>query len=327
MSSPSPLYSFVIPVYNEQETLPELQRRMVELMNALDAPAEAILINDGSSDQSQQLMQSIADADRRFKVLKFSRNFGHQIAISAGIDFSSGQAVVILDADLQDPPEVIHEMIAQWKQGYQVVYAVRKERKGETFFKKASASLFYRFLRKFTEVDIPADVGDFRLVDRQAVNAFKSLRENNRYVRGLFSWIGFRQTAVNYVRAERFAGETKYPLRKMLQFAMNGVLSFSNVPLKLALHLGFLVSCSAFLYGLFAILAKLAGWYTVRGWASILVVVSFLGGIQLIVLGVIGQYIGRIYDEVKRRPIYIIESAQGFEAAPLVNSTNLPSSL
>ena len=306
-------YSFVIPIFNEQENLAELEKRLRSLLANLDGPAEVILVDDGSRDQSFYQMIKLSERDPRFKVIHLSRNYGHQVAITAGMDLSSGDATIIMDADLQDPPEVVLKMIAKWKEGFEVVYAVREARKDEGVFKKITAALFYRLLRRLTEVDIPADVGDFRLVDRQALDAFKSLRENSRYVRGMFSWIGFKQAGVTYRRSGRFAGETKYPFRKMLRLARDAVISFSNAPLELALNLGFLVSGFSILAGLWAFYLKLTGKYTVTGWTSLTVIVSFLGGVQLIVVGVMGEYIGRIYEEVKGRPLYIIRSLQGFD--------------
>lgn len=310
-------YSFVLPIYNEQETLPELYERMVTLIEQLDGPTEVILVDDGSRDASYALMMEIHQKDPRFKVIHFARNFGHQIAISAGMDLSDGEATIIMDADLQDPPEVVLQMIQKWKDGHEIVYAVRKEREGETAFKKATASVFYRLLRRMTEIDMPADAGDFRLVDRKALEAFRALRENSRYVRGMFSWIGFQQTSVEYVRAARYAGETKYPLRKMVQLAIDAVLSFSNKPLRLALNLGFIISGVSFLLGVWALASKMLGFYVVRGWTSTVVMISFIGGVQLIVLGILGEYIGRIYEEVKNRPLYVVRNLHGFSTKSL----------
>jgi len=306
-------YSFVIPIYNEEKTIPELFRRTSEISLKLDGAMEVILIDDGSRDKSYGLMLELSNQDPRFKVIHFARNFGHQIAITAGMDFARGDAIIIMDADLQDPPEVVLQMIDQWKEGYEVVYAIRKAREGESWFKKITASLFYRILKSLTEVDIPVDVGDFRLVDRKALEAFKALRENNRFVRGMFGWIGFRQTGIYYTRAERFAGETKYTLKKMLLLAKNGVISFSNAPLKLVLNFGFLISGLSFLMGIIAVITKLSGQYTVSGWTSMTVLITFTGGVQLIVLGILGEYIGRIHDEVKNRPLYIVKAIKGFD--------------
>jgi dolichol-phosphate mannosyltransferase len=308
-----PEYSLVVPIFNEEETLSELVRRLTLLLDALDGPAEVVLVDDGSSDRSYELMVAARETDPRFKVLRLSRNFGHQIAITAGMDVAAGNAVIVMDADLQDPPEVVLEMAARWREGFDVIYGVREERAGDTRFKKATASAFYRFLRRVSNIDVPLDVGDFRLVDRRALEAFKSMRETNRYVRGMFSWIGFRQVGVTFQRDERFAGDTKYPLTKMLKFATDGVVSFSAVPLRLALRLGFVVSALSFALGVLAVILKLSGYYSIPGLASIAVFVAFLGGIQLLVLGLMGEYIARIHDEVKGRPLYLVRDTHGLQ--------------
>ena len=308
-----PEYSLVVPIFNEEETLSELARRLTLLLDALDGPAEVVLVDDGSGDRSYELMVAARETDPRFKVLRLSRNFGHQIAITAGMDVAAGNAVIVMDADLQDPPEVVLEMAARWREGFDVIYGVREERPGETRFKKATASAFYRLLRRISNIDVPLDVGDFRLVDRRALEAFKSMRETNRYVRGMFSWIGFRQIGVTFQRDERFAGDTKYPLTKMLKFATDGVVSFSAAPLRLALNLGFAVSALSFAFGVVALISKLAGLYSIPGLASIAVLVAFLGGIQLLVLGLMGEYIARIHDEVKDRPLYLVRDTHGFQ--------------
>jgi polyisoprenyl-phosphate glycosyltransferase len=308
-----PKYSLVLPIYNEQETIPELVRRIGQLMDQLDGDAEAIFVDDGSSDSSYEAMVAAREIDRRFKLLRLSRNFGHQIAVTAGLDVASGDAVIVMDADLQDPPEVALELAARWREGYDVVYAVREERHGESRFKRATASGFYRLFKRMSDVDVPLDVGDFRLVDRRALDAFRSMRESNRYVRGMFSWIGFRQVGVPFTREERFAGETKYPLRSMVRFATDGIVSFSAYPLRLALKVGFLVSAFSFVLGIVFLASRLAGFYSVPGLASIAVFVAFLGGIQLLLLGIMGEYIARIHDEVKGRPLYLVSDAQGLD--------------
>jgi polyisoprenyl-phosphate glycosyltransferase len=308
-----PEYSLVVPIFNEEETLAELARRLTLLLDALDGPGEVVLVDDGSSDRSYDLMVAARETDPRFKVLRLSRNFGHQIAITAGMDVAAGNAVIVMDADLQDPPEVVLEMAARWREGFDVIYGVREGRPGDTRFKKATASAFYRFLRRVSNIDVPLDVGDFRLVDRRALEAFKSMRETNRYVRGMFSWIGFRQVGVTFQRDERFAGDTKYPLTKMLKFATDGVVSFSAAPLRLALNLGFAVSALSFALGVLAVILKLAGFYSIPGLASIAVFVAFLGGIQLLVLGLMGEYIARIHDEVKDRPLYVVRDTHGLQ--------------
>jgi polyisoprenyl-phosphate glycosyltransferase len=313
-----PEYSIVVPIYNEEETVSELVRRLQLLLEQLDGPAEVILVDDGSSDRSHELMLAAHETDSRIKVLRLSRNFGHQIAITAGMDLATGNAVIIMDADLQDPPEVVLEMTARWREGFDVIYGVREERPGDSPFKRATAAAFYRLFRRLSETDVPLDAGDFRLVDRRALEGFKAMRETNRYVRGMFGWIGFHQVGVRFQRAERFAGDTKYPLTKMLKFATDGIVSFSSAPLRFALKLGFLVAGLSFIFGIVALVSKLAGLYSIPGLASIAVFVSFLGGIQLVVLGLMGEYIARIHDEVKGRPLYLVRDAHGL--APLTES-------
>ena len=310
----NPTYSFVIPVYNEEEVLPELYRRMKALMDQLDGPSEAVLVDDGSRDNSYPLMLELYAIDQRFKVVHFSRNFGKEVAVSAGLDLATGEAVVLLDADLQDPPELVIEMAARWREGYDMVYAKRDRRINETWFKRQSSRLFYRTLRRISDVDVSLDVGDFRLVDKRALDAFRSMRERNRYVRGMFGWIGFKQIGVSYVRPGRFAGTTKWPLSKLVRLAFDGIISFSTAPLRMVLQLGFLVSIFSFVAGIAAIVIKLSGMYAISGWASITVLMSFIGGVQLTVLGVVGEYVGRIYDEVKQRPLYLVRELRGFGA-------------
>jgi polyisoprenyl-phosphate glycosyltransferase len=312
----TPTYSLVIPARNEESVIEELSRRLGTVMDSLDGDAEAIIVDDGSTDRTYELMLRIARADPRFRLIRLSRNFGHQIAITAGLDLAAGDAVIVLDADLQDPPEVVLELAARWREGYDVVYAVRETRPGDQRWKRTAASAFYRGLNRVSEVEIPVDVGDFRLVDRRALDVFSEMRESNRFVRGMFSWIGLRQTGVTYQRQGRFAGTTKYPLRRLIRLAVSGVISFSDVPLRLALNLGFLVSVAAFGVGVFALVAKLTDLFVVPGWASIVVVVAFIGGVQLIVLGVIGEYIADIHAEVKRRPLYVVSELENFPGAP-----------
>jgi glycosyltransferase involved in cell wall biosynthesis len=307
-----PTYSLVIPAHNEEAVVEELAGRLAGVMDSLDGDAEAIRVDDGSRDRTYELMLEAASADPRFRLIRLSRNFGHQIALTAGVDLAAGDAVIVLDADLQDPPEVILELAARWREGYDVVYAVRDAREGETRFKRATAAAFYRAFNRISEVEVPVDAGDFRLVDRRALDVFSQMRESNRFVRGMFSWIGFRQTGVVYQRHERFAGETKYPLRKMLRFAATGVISFSAAPLRAALNLGFVVSAASFMFGIWSVVVKLSGLYEVPGWTSIVVVTTFIGGVQLIVLGVIGEYIGDIHAEVKRRPLYVVSELENF---------------
>jgi glycosyltransferase involved in cell wall biosynthesis len=307
----SPRYSIVIPVHDEAEVLPELARQLEALMTRLDGATEVILVDDGSTDGSFEQMRALHEQDPRFAALRLSRNFGHQIAITAGLDHARGDAVVIMDADLQDPPEVVLEMAERWQEGYAVVYAVRSVREGEGRLKRATARGFYRLLDRLTSTRMPLDTGDFRLVDRTAVDALRSMREHRRYLRGMFAWIGFDQTGVTYVRAPRSAGRTKFSTRRMLSFAADGVFSFSVTPLRLALNVGFLISTISFVLGFAAIALVLAGAYTVPGWASIAVAIAFLGGVQLTVLGIVGEYVARIHEEVKNRPLYLVREAVG----------------
>lgn len=300
-------YSIVIPIYNEAEVLPILYCRLTQVMEGMGEPYEVIFVNDGSSDASSVLLHELRAKDERVRFVSFSRNFGHQIAITAGLDYSSGLAVVVMDADLQDPPEVIPRLVEKWREGYDIVSAVREGRRGEGLFKRMTAALFYRLLRHLTATEIPLDAGDFRLMSRRAVKALKALREQNRFVRGLASWIGFRQAQVTFVRDIRHAGETKYPFAKMLRFALDGLTSFSYVPLRLATYLGFTVSLISLVYIVWALGLKLLTNRVVAGWTSIIVAVLFVGGIQLITLGIVGEYIGRIYEEVKQRPLYLVD--------------------
>lgn len=306
-------YSIVIPLYNEEETLPVLVERLTEIMAEFDGPAEVLMVDDGSRDRTYELALAANAKDPRFRVIQFSRNFGHQLAITAGMDAASGDAVIIMDADLQDPPHVILQMIEKWQEGYEVVYARREQRDGERLFKTATASVFYGLLSRIADIDTQVDVGDFRLVDRRALNAFLSMRESNRYVRGMFSWVGFRQAAVPYTRDPRHAGTTHYTLRKMVMLASNGIMGFSTAPLRLALGAGMFLACASVIYGLAAISMKLAGLALVPGYASLLFAITFLSGIQLIVIGVVGMYVGRIYDEVRRRPLYLVRETHGFD--------------
>ncbi len=305
-------YSVVVPVYNEEAVIGECYARLTNVMEGVGDAYEIIFVNDGSRDKTETLAAALCQKDSRVRLVTFSRNFGHQAAISAGMDLSSGQAVILIDADLQDPPEVIPAMIKQWQAGYDVVYGKREKRKGEGLFKKTTAKLFYRFLSSQTDVEIPLDTGDFRLIDRKVCDVLSSLTEKNRYVRGLVSFAGFRQIGVSYVREQRFAGETKYPLKKMLSFAADATTSFSKKPLKLSGYVGFFLSLASFVYLFITIYLKLFTDKTVSGWASILSVSLFFNGVVLIMLGIMGAYIGRIYDEVKNRPLYIIKEKKGF---------------
>jgi polyisoprenyl-phosphate glycosyltransferase len=309
-----PVFTIIAPVFNEVENLPVLYQRIKEVMDTTREPWELVLVDDGSRDGSTEAMLQLAEADPCVRPVIFARNFGHQIAVTAGLDYSRGDAVVIIDADLQDPPEAILDMIAKWREGYQVVYAVRTEREGETFFKKMTASLFYRLIYRITDVKIPLDTGDFRLLDRKVVNVINTMRERHRFLRGMAAWVGFKQVGVPYKRAARFAGETKYPFRKMLRLALNAITSFSYFPLQMATYVGFtsaVVSILAIPVVVFLRLTTSAesSVHTLAGQATTLIAVLFLGGVQLISLGILGEYIGRIYDEVKGRPLYITSFA------------------
>ena len=305
-----PMYSVVVPVYNEEPALGETYARLAGVMDNIFGRYEIIFVNDGSSDGSRKIIEGFIAYDARIRLINFSRNFGHQPAITAGMDYSRGDAVVIIDADLQDPPEVIPAMIEKWKNGFEVVYGKRTARKGENFFKKATANFYYRLLRSMTSVDIPVDAGDFRLIDRKVADAMKRLNEKNRYVRGLVSWAGFKQTYVEYTRDERFAGETKYPLKKMLALAMNGVASFSYKPLKLATFGGIFFMSAGFIYLIAAVFKKIIH-ASLHVWTPPMIMLLLTQGFVLITLGLIGEYIGRIYDEAKNRPIYIVADVVG----------------
>jgi glycosyltransferase involved in cell wall biosynthesis len=311
---PQSCLSVVVPVYNEAETLGALCERLASILDGIDMGAEVLLVDDGSSDASAALMLEQANRDPRFKIVQLSRNFGHQVAITAGLDLAMGDAVVVMDADLQHPPETIPALVARWREGYDVVYGVRIDRSGDPRLKRTTAVLFYKLLMRLSSSSMSAHVQDFRLIDRAALNAFLAMRESQRYVRGMMSWIGFDQVGVPYGYAGRYAGESKYTWRRMMKLAADGVMSFSTAPLRLALHAGFVVSALALLYGLAAILARVGGWSAVPGWTSLLVVTAFLGGVQLMVLGMVGEYLGRVWEEVKARPLYIVRAVEGIDA-------------
>jgi polyisoprenyl-phosphate glycosyltransferase len=308
-----PKYSLVLPLFNEEAVLPLLFRRLDHVLAELDGPAEVIMVDDGSSDCTSIIVAARAKDDPRYRYIGLSRNFGQQLAMTAGLDAASGDAVILMDADLQDPPEVIHEMIAKWREGYEIVYARRASRAGESRFKLATARLFYKTMSRLASVDIPQNVGDFRLVDRKALEVFRSMREQDRFVRGMFAWVGFRQIAIEFNREERAAGETKWPVGKLVKLAVNGLVSFSDAPLRLALWLGACVSGMAILYGCYVIVTRLMSNDYVPGWASTIVVVAFLGGANMLLTGILGLYVGRIHNEVKRRPLYIVSRTAGFE--------------
>lgn len=305
------LLSLVVPVYNESDTIGVFYERATKALAAIPGlNYEVLFVDDGSRDDSYAQLLKLAQRDSRLRIIKFSRNFGHQIAITAGIDRAIGDAVAVIDADLQDPPEVIASMVDRWREGYDVVYGVRAGRTGEGRMKLLTAALFYRLLNRITKIEVPVDVGDFRLMSRRVVDQLKQMREKDRFVRGLVSWIGFRQTGVPYQRDRRYAGETKYPFGKMVKFAFDGITSFSTVPLKLATWLGYVASGLAFLYMLSVFVQKALG-MTVQGWATVMVAMLFLGGVQLISLGIIGEYLGRVFTELKPRPMYIVEEEVG----------------
>ena len=302
-------YSIIAPIFNEQDNIPELHRRVSEVMNSTGEPWELLLVDDGSTDRSTEMIRELAKKDSHVRPVIFARNFGHQIAITAGWDFARGDAVVVIDADLQDPPELILEMAKKWREGYEVVFAVRAEREGESWFKLWTASLFYRLISRITDVKIPLDAGDFRLMDRTVVDVLKSMRERHRFPRGMSAWVGFKQVGVEYKRAARVAGETKYPFRKMFRLAINAVTSFSYFPLQVATLFGFVSAGFAILAIPVVVYLRASGSQAFFGQATTLIAVLFLGGVQLISLGILGEYIGRLYDEAKGRPLYIVRKA------------------
>ena len=309
-----PKYSFVIPIYNEEESLAELYRRIGTVMERMDGPVELILINDGSRDRSLQIIRELHQKDSRICYLSFARNFGHQIAVTAGVNFARGQVVVILDGDLQDPPELILDMVEQWRLGYQVVYAQRTQRRQESWLKRMPAYLYYRILRHLADVDIPIDTGDFCLMDRCVVDVLNKMPERNRYIRGLRAWIGFRQTAVKFDRDPRFAGDVKYTFAKSLGLALNGLVSFSKVPLRLSTYVGLFAAIVSIIMALLVLYWRVFYPHSVlTGLATILMAIFFLGAVQLVSIGILGEYIGRIYEEVKGRPLYTLAEVAGFD--------------
>ena len=305
MSKP-PVYSIVAPVFNEADSLPEFLARLGEVMKKLGDPWELVIVDDGSKDRTAEIIHQHAAKDKHIQPLLFARNFGHQIAVTAGMDYAQGQAVILIDADLQDPPELIPELVANWRDGYEVVYAVRKQRQGESFFKRITASAFYRLINRITEIDIPLDTGDFRLMDRRVVDVLNQMREHHRFLRGMSAWVGFSQVGVPYDRAARFAGETHYTLRKMLRLALTAITGFSFFPLQLASYLGFFSAGLALLAIPVVVALRLLGNQAFFGQATTLIAVLFFGGAQLISLGILGEYIGRLYDEARDRPLYIL---------------------
>jgi polyisoprenyl-phosphate glycosyltransferase len=307
-----PVLSLVLPIYNEEAVIPELHARLQQFLPRLGLETEVVFVDDGSRDRSLALLRGIAATEPRYRVLSFARNFGHQAAITAGLDHARGEAIVVMDADLQDPPEVVLEMVAKWREGFDVVYGKRRSREGETWLKLLTAKWFYRIFAAMIPIEVPLDTGDFRLMSRRIVTVLRELRETHRFVRGLVAWLGFKQTAVLYDRPARFAGETKFPLRKMLRFAIDGITSFSVLPLRFATYLGMLISIASVGVAIWAVLARFVFQVTVPGWTTVIVLVSLLAAVQLIMIGILGEYIGRIYEQVKKRPLYVVAERLNF---------------
>ena len=308
-----PTLSLVLPIYNEEEVIPELDARIHEFLGQLGLDAEVVFVNDGSKDRSMELLRAAAAKEPRYRVLSFARNFGHQTAITAGVDYARGEAVVVMDADLQDPPEIVLEMVAKWRQGFDVVYGRRRKREGESWFKLVTARLFYRLFAAMIPIEVPLDTGDFRLMSRRVVIALRSLRESHRFVRGMVAWLGFKQTEVLYDRPGRFAGDTKYPLRKMVRFALDGITSFSILPLRFATYIGMLTIVASLGVVAWALVSKFVLHHVVEGWTGIMIVVALFASVQLLMIGILGEYVGRIYEEVKRRPLYIVGDTVNLE--------------
>lgn len=314
-----PTYSFIVPVFNEEATLVELYRRLSVVMDSMDGTVELVLVDDGSHDRSLTIMRDLRERDHRVCYLSFARNFGHQVAVTAGLNFVRGQAIVVLDADLQDPPELIPELADKWRRGYDVVYAQRVQRHQEGWFKRLTAYLFYRLLRQLADVDMPTDTGDFCLMDRRVVNALNTMPERNRYIRGLRSWLGFRQIAIPFERDSRFAGEVKYTFRKSLALAIDGLVSFSKVPLRISTYVGLFAAVVAIVMAILVLYWRFFSPVSpLTGFATIAVAIFFLGAVQLFSIGILGEYIGRIYEEVKNRPVYILGEISGFETDGVV---------
>lgn len=302
-----PELSLVLPIFNEEEVLPELERRLAEFLKELGMRTEVIFVDDGSKDRSPELLAELVKRYPGYVMLSFSRNFGHQAAITAGVDHARGEAVIVMDADLQDPPEVCLKMVEKWREGFDVVFARRSKRLGESAFKLLTAKMFYRVFAAMIPIEVPLDTGDFRLMSRRVVLALRGLRESHRFVRAMVAWVGFKQTAVLYERPERFAGETKYPLRKMIRFAIDGITSFSVLPLRFSTYLGMLMSVFSFGVGIWAVVAKYVLHKVVEGWTATIVFIALVAGVQLLVVGILGEYVGRIYEEIKRRPLYVLK--------------------
>jgi polyisoprenyl-phosphate glycosyltransferase len=301
------LLSVVVPMYHEEEVARECYKRLTTEMESNHFNYELVFVNDGSKDKTPDILQELALMDKRVKVINFSRNFGHQAAVTAGVEAAKGEAIVIIDADMQDPPDLIKDMVVLWKQGYGVVYAKRKKRNGETWIKLLTAKYYYKFLNLMSDIEIPCDTGDFRLIDRKAADAFLAMPEKNRFIRGMITWIGFNQIAVEYVRDERFAGETKYPFKKMIKLAADGIISFSSKPLKVITTIGILSVVLSFVILLYSLIVKIIMGSVVRGWTSLMTAITFFSGVQMLSLGIVGEYIARMSDEIKRRPLYIIK--------------------
>jgi dolichol-phosphate mannosyltransferase len=311
-----PTLSLVLPIFNEEEVIPELHVRLQEFLAELGVDCEVLFINDGSRDRSMQLLREVAKNEPRYRVLSFARNFGHQVAITAGVDYARGRAVVVMDADLQDPPSVVVEMVKKWREGFDVVYARRRRREGETFFKLVTAKIFYRMFAAMIPIAVPLDTGDFRLMSRRVVVALRTLGERHRFVRGMVAWLGFRQVAILYDRPARYAGDTKYPLRSMIRFAIDGITSFSVLPLRFATYLGMFISLCSVGVAVWALIEKFALHNTVPGWTAETVLVSLLAAVQLLMIGILGEYIGRIYEQVKQRPLYVVGDRVNLDRKP-----------
>jgi len=319
MPSSAPTLSVIVPCFNEEDVIDHTHKRLAAALRAITPDHEIIYVDDGSRDRTAERLHTIQRASPEVRVVRLSRNFGHQIAVSAGLDYAKGDAVVLIDADLQDPPEVIGDMVAKWREGFHVVYGQRRERSGETHFKLWTARAFYRLINRLSEVPIPLDTGDFRLMDRAVVDALKRMREKHRMLRAMTSWVGFRQAAVPYDRAERMAGVSKYPLRKMLAFALDGIISFSAIPLKVVTMVGLAFSALSVIGIIYAVAQRLLTENWVPGWTLIFITVLLIGGLQFIFLGVMGEYIGRIYSEAKDRPLFLVMEELGFEEAGSVS--------
>lgn len=319
-AKPRPVLSVVVPCFNEETVLREANGRLISTLEKISPNFEIVYVDDGSTDATNDLLRELQMHEERVRFIRFSRNFGHQVAITAGLEHSRGDAVVVIDADLQDPPQVIQEFYRKWLDGHDVAYGVRSERQGETTFKRGTAKLFYRFISRLSDTAIPLDTGDFRLMDRSVVNALLDMPERDRFVRGMVSWLGFSQVPVPYSRAPRFAGDTKFSIYKMIHFATDGIVSFSTVPLRLATWVGFTASGIAIVEIVIALLSRIFANGLVRGWTSTVIAIWFVGGVQLICMGIIGEYVGRIYGESKRRPLYVIRERVGFETGDTIEA-------